>query len=312
MGDPSVNASPMLRPLGFGELFDRAITLYIRNFVPFVGIVAVLLVPGAILQFVLGSSQSQQLTDTWKIMQHPGTQPPVPPPFPFSGVMLAVLIVGGLITIIAQPFVLNAVAAGVARLYGGERVEFRACYEMSLRRWPAVLGLLLLEFALFIAAYIGLVLFFFLAVAIGVGLAAVSKALGVFIAILAVPILFAIVLAFVLILVAFSFAMYAVVFEEKGAFSAMSSAFGRILNKYEWWRAVLVAICAGLIVLTGTSIVSILALAALFVKQIWLYVILNSVANGVVTPFSIVLFAVYYFDVRVRREGLTQITSSNA
>ena len=36
-----------LRPLGFGEIFDRAVTLYIRNFVAFAGIVLVMIVPFA-------------------------------------------------------------------------------------------------------------------------------------------------------------------------------------------------------------------------------------------------------------------------
>jgi hypothetical protein len=312
MGDPSVSASPMLRPLGFGELFDRAITLYIKNFVPFVGIVAVLLVPGAILQYVLGSGQSQQLIDTWTMIQHPGTHAPVPPEFPYSGAMIGVLLIAGLIAVFAQPFVLNAVAAGVARLYGGERVEFRACYDMSLRRWPAVIGLLLFEFAVIIVAYIALILLVLLAVTLGIGLAAISKPAGVLMAILAVPVFFALVLAGILFVIAFTFAMYAVVFEGKGALSATGAGIIRVCNKHEWWRAVLVAICAGLIVITGSSLIAVLSFAALFFKQIWLYVIFNSIANGVATPFSIVLFAVYYFDVRVRREGLTQITLPNS
>ena len=60
-----------LRPLGFGEIFDRAITLYIRNFVPFAAIVMVLVVPLAILQYFLDLSSQPQLDALVRIFTHP-------------------------------------------------------------------------------------------------------------------------------------------------------------------------------------------------------------------------------------------------
>ena len=44
---------PTLRPLGIGELLDQAIRLYRRNFLSFIGIIAVVQLPLGLLQFVL-------------------------------------------------------------------------------------------------------------------------------------------------------------------------------------------------------------------------------------------------------------------
>ncbi|MBV8530064.1 MAG: hypothetical protein JO104_02005, partial [Candidatus Eremiobacteraeota bacterium] len=65
-----------LRPLGFGEIFDRAITLYVRNFWPFFAIVLVLIVPLAVVQYFLDSSQSAQINEVLSILKHPGSTPP--------------------------------------------------------------------------------------------------------------------------------------------------------------------------------------------------------------------------------------------
>ena len=56
-----------LRPLGFGEIFDRAITLYIRNFLPFAGIVAVVVLPIAVLQYFIDTSSMTQFDQAMKI-----------------------------------------------------------------------------------------------------------------------------------------------------------------------------------------------------------------------------------------------------
>ena len=64
-----------LRPLGFGEIFDRAITLYIRNFVPFALIVGVMIVPLAVLQYFVDASSIPQFDAMMKILTHPGKAP---------------------------------------------------------------------------------------------------------------------------------------------------------------------------------------------------------------------------------------------
>src|SRR5579862_8442027 len=137
-----------LRPLGFGEIFDRAITLYVRNFMPFLAIVLVLIVPLAVVQYFLDKNQSAQIDQLIKIFAHPGTTPP-PTPNLFSspGELVAVIAIA-FIFYLLWPFALDAVAVGVARLYRGRPVEFRACYAAVLPRWPAILGAMFLQIAI--------------------------------------------------------------------------------------------------------------------------------------------------------------------
>src|SRR5690242_13498790 len=48
-----MNAAPQLRPMTIGDMFDAAFRLYRQHFVTFIGIVALLQVPMAIIQFVV-------------------------------------------------------------------------------------------------------------------------------------------------------------------------------------------------------------------------------------------------------------------
>ena len=48
-----MNTAPQLRPMSLGDLFDTAFRLYREHFVTFVGIVALLQVPLAIVQFMI-------------------------------------------------------------------------------------------------------------------------------------------------------------------------------------------------------------------------------------------------------------------
>ena len=131
-----------LRPLGFGEIFDRAVTLYVRNFVPFVAIALVMVLPLAIMGYFIALSSQPQYDWMIRVFQHPsraGTQP-IPTVLDSPGA-LTLLVATILLSYAIWPFVMNAVAVGVARLYRGRPVEFRACYEVVLRRWPQILGL---------------------------------------------------------------------------------------------------------------------------------------------------------------------------
>jgi hypothetical protein len=47
----------------------------------------------------------------------------------------------------------------------------------------------------------------------------------------------------------------------------------------------------------------ILAVAAAFAHLPGLQAAIEGLARAVITPFAVVLLAVYYFDVRIRREG---------
>jgi hypothetical protein len=295
-------AAPPLRPLGFGELFDRAITLYIKNFLPFLGIVLVMTVPLALLQYALDSSQSGQLASVLSQIQHPSRT--VPPTLPTFTPAIVIAFVVALIAVFAvEPVVIAAVAFGVARIYSGRPVEFRASFAGALAHWGRLYGVLGMFFLMAIGAYIALVVVLaFLAVAV-VSLAARSLAFGVAAGVIGVVVLLALIAAAILFAVAAAFAMYGVVIEGLGVFESIGVAFYRVFSRTEIGRAILLSICAWLIAFTGQILIVILALAAQMAGLIWLDVLLKTLSSALVYPFSIIIIVVYYFDVRIRREG---------
>jgi len=103
--------------------------------------------------------------------------------------------------------------------------------------------------------------------------------------------------------VALSFGMYAIVIEGRGVMESFSLGFQRVFNRREFWRAVLFAIAAGATVFAGSSLFSIVGLFAAFVHLPSVEAIVQALGNAIVAPFAVVLMAVYYFDVRIRREA---------
>jgi len=276
-----------LRPLGFGEIFDRAVTLYIRNFIPIAGIVSVVIVPIAVLQYFLDLASVPQWDQMMQILTHPGKTPPAPPVVPaiFTEPSTAALF-GVLLLIVwaVWPFALNACTVGVARLYRGRSVDFEACYRASLRPWPAVLGLLVLEAAILVAWYLLFVVSIVLAVLLTVAVAQASVGLAVVLGMLTALFALALLLLLAPLIVAYTFAMNAVVIEERSVFAALGLGFARVFNRQEFWRALLFAIAAGAIVACASMLISVVVLIALTLHLVALEVILSALFRAAVTP----------------------------
>jgi hypothetical protein len=292
-----------LRPLGFGEIFDRAITLYVRNFWPFLAIVLVLIVPLAVVQYVVDSSQVAQFSDLLRVLQHPGSTPPPMSNLFASPGQLAAVILTALIFMVLWPFALNAVAIGVARLYRGRPVEFAACYQIVLARWASILGTLLIQGAIYVAWYVAFLAVLFVSMLIAVVFARAWLPLGIagfFVAGMATLAAF---LVLAPLFIALTFAMNAVVIEKRGPVAAIASGFTRVFNRQEFWRALLFALAAFAVILGSSAVISGVTIAALLVNAVAVEVVLGSLLRAAFAPFSIVLIAIYYFDVRIRREG---------
>ena len=291
-----------LRPLGFGEIFDRAITLYVRNFWPFLAIVLVLIVPLAVMQYVLDSSQTAQFDQAMRILTHPNSPPPVLANL-FSPGELGAIAAIVLLYFALWPFVFVAVAIGVARLYRGRAVEFGACYRSVLPHWGAILLTELVAVVVFLLWYAALFVVLVLAGALTVLLSQAAVVLGVlaFIAVLILALAF--LLALALILIALAFAMDAVVIEGVGPWHAIASGFGRVFAGKELGRALLFALASFAVLFGGSLVISAVALFAMLAHAVAVEVILSALLRAAITPFSVVLIAVYYFDVRIRREG---------
>jgi hypothetical protein len=309
-----------LRPLGFGEIFDRAVTLYIRNLVPFVAIVMVLVLPLAVLQYVIDVGSQPQFNAMIRVFENPALARTerVPTIFDSPGTLTTLGIVL-LLSYAVSPFALNAVAVGVARLYRNRPVEFRACYEVVLARWPQILGVVGIDFLVIlgfeIAAAILIAAVGLITLALGFAVPAIAPIVGL-VAIFMVLILILPMLA--PLIVALTFAMYAVVIEDRGVIESLLLGLSRVFNRAEFWRTVLFGIAVAAIVLGASTMFSMVGMVAAVFHLPALQAIIQSLPTAVVNPLAVVLFAVYYFDVRIRREafdleaGLERLTAQPA
>jgi hypothetical protein len=250
------------------------------------------------------------------IFEHPGATPARVPTMFESRQSVIAFIVALLISYIFTPFVMNAVAVGVARVYRGRAIEFRACYETVLRRWKQILGVLGMELLILLGWYVATVVVVVLGalgvVAIAQAIPALAIVLGVIGVIAGLAVML---LSLAPIALALQFAMYAAVIEERGVAEAIHLGFTRVFNRVEFWRAVLFAIAAGVIILGASSMFSMVALLFGVMHLTLLEDIVQTIPNAVITPFGIVVLAVYYFDVRIRNEaydlevGLERLTA---
>jgi hypothetical protein len=300
-------AVPMFRPLGIGEIFDRAITIYTRNFAVFTLMVLTLLAPFAVIQYFATPDQSRSLSQAIDQIQHP-TRKPDKEPDPLAGYTPAKVV--GLLTVLLlllalAPFVNNAVAVGFSAVYFGKRPDYRGSFAAVLRRWPAVLGTALLSLLMVFAAYFAGAIALVLLFAIGVLLAKPLLPLAILIFVLAAALVLAFVLLMMLMLVCYAFAIYSVSLEETGAVKAIGNALARIFNRQELGKALLMALAylgieLGVLMVSGT----VGALLLFVLRNTAIQLAVNAVVSSMLTSFLAILLAVYYYDVRTRREGL--------
>jgi hypothetical protein len=301
MDVPQAPQSFPLRGLSIGEIFDRAVTIYVRNALTLSAIVLAFQVPIAAFEYV--ALPHEDLTETLGPMLHAHAN--APPPLPFTPQQLAVIFLIAGAALLLLPFANNAVAVCVANLYSGKRPSFSGSYALVVRRWAALIGTSLLEVGIFVAAYLASVMALLIPMTVGILLvrSALPLAIGFFV--LTVAGFVAMLLLFVMLFIAYSFATYAATLEHLGPVAAVASSFRRIMNRSEFLKALLMGL-AYIGMQMGITMVgfAIPALAMLVVKSSILEYAISAVLGSIFSAFLTVLLAVYYYDVRTRAEGL--------
>ncbi|HUA09126.1 MAG TPA: hypothetical protein VMA98_07595 [Candidatus Acidoferrales bacterium] len=290
---------PSLRALGVGEIFDRAVTMYVRNFVVFTLIVLTLLVPIGIGQYVYANAGPLNLTQMMQQIEHPGTAAP------YDSAQFAAIVVIGLVALLLAPFTNNAVAVGVAGIYAGRRPSYRDGFARVLRRWAPLLGSTILCGLILIGAYVALVVVAMIAAVIAALMVQGMPILSIPLIVIGALFVLALLLLFMLLVVCCAFALYATTIEERSPGDAIGQAFRRIFNRREFRKALLIALAylaieIGAIVLSAT--VGLLILN--YLHNTALQLAASTIVNAMLTAFITVLLAVYYYDVRTRSEGL--------
>jgi len=301
----------ILEPISTGDVIDRAVRLYRRNFLPLISIAAVPTLIGYFVSILFWSGYSSMLNAGAGNRNVP--------------VSSIVLIMVGVVGYPIWGYAFLLTISGLSRVVGdhimlSEPITFRGWFAAVRRRLGAItlMGLILIAMLAF-SYFVILLLFFllFLVVTLIVGVLAAASLpqwLTTTVLVLAVIAVVAFALLVVCTVVArIVFLPQVVMIEGQSAGSGLGRAFG--LGKGNWYRVGAIGlfsyfVSASLLaamsfpVLTALYLSGVLT-AEFFVGPTWniLYTSFGQIANLMSLPISIVSFTLLYFDSRVRKEA---------
>jgi len=277
---------PMLRPLQLGELLDQAIRLYRRNFITFIGIIAMVYVPLMILQTASSTLLSSSLNDLTR-SSSPET---IFTNYAYWGGMLSTLVIAFLQIIFVQGIATGALTRAVADNYLGKTTSILDAYRGIGKAWLPLLGALL---------FVGVVAIVLLLWWIIVPCVGWFTGLGM--------------LAFLTAAVSPMVAPV-VVLEGQGVVASVRRAWNLVRRRF--WPVlgtVFVLFLFSLIVVNGPAAIINIFLTGMFssignsTTQLVVTTIVQSLVSLMFTliyyPLQMTAFTLLYFDLRVRTEG---------
>lgn len=277
-----------------GDIFDRAVWIYRRGFVVLLGVAAVVQIPLAVVEAVIG----QRLESTAAAFSRlTGTQP-TPEELTalfqdaFPAVIAASLTIG-LVSFIAGLLLSPALIATIARIHGGEPASVGDAYRAALRSAPAILvGSIVIGLAiaaLFAAIVVG-----------GILVVVVSRDSGV--AVLAILATFILSL-FAVIYVSIRWAVWsqAVVLERRGPLDALGRSWQ--LVKGSMWRTLGIIVVVGIVAgLAGLIFGAIGGAISSGLPAGWRS-LLPAILGIFTASWIQIVTTLLFLDLRARREG---------
>jgi hypothetical protein len=301
----------ILEPISTGDVIDRAVRLYRRNFTPLVAITAVPTLIGYVVSVMFWSGYTSLITSSASQRGVPAT-----------AVLMLVL---GVLGYPVWAYVLLLTVSGLSRVVGdhlmlGEPITFRRCFAATKRRLGAITLMGLLSIVMLFAAYIVVsivmvVIFLLVALIVGV-IAAARLPQWVATVTLVVTVIVAVALSLLLICVVAArvvFLPQIVMIEGQSAGNALGRAIR--LGKGNWYRVGAIALFTYFVSLSLLAAFTFPMLTALyfsgvltaefFVGPAWsiLYTSFGQISNLLSLPIWIVSFTLLYFDSRVRKEA---------
>jgi hypothetical protein len=310
-----MESMPRLRPMSIGDMLDAAFRLYRQHFLTFIGIVALLQVPMAILQFAAQLPYMQAL-------QRFTTRPPVLTPgaspfdiFPFAQLLPYYALIFGLSIfqyLLVYNLMTGALANAISRSYLGQPISILSAYNIGFKRFIALIVASLTPFAIslvFVAIIAGCAFGTFytmgvrtneqpnigLAIAAGIGLIGVIFVGGI---------------AGLFFYVRLLLTTQAIVLEDQGPWAGLTRSW-RLVGQ-AFWRSLGIF----LLVYAFIYIVSLIVQLPLIILGAFFGVLLNNsvlyqsiaslVTYGVlvlVLPLQFIIFTLLYYDLRIRKEG---------
>jgi hypothetical protein len=301
-----------LRPLGAGELLDRAVTIFVRQFVPIVIVIALTLVPLFILQALVEPQSAHVFTDMGKILSsssNPASSRDALADLAQLNASMLPAFGVSLLALLLRILMWSAIVYVIATVYTtGVVPSVRDAYTVGVNCWPAQV-LVGLAFAVIGGiCFFPLIIVYFLIFLVIIGLAAI-KVSGVIVALVAIVLFLALLAAFAVVgsfvYMTYELAAVYIVTEAPNPIEAISAAVRRNASRDMIWRTivsglVVVAITQGglmPLILLGALVTAVTHVDAAYFAIFGTGTIL---LDGLVAAFLVV----YAMDVRVRREGL--------
>jgi hypothetical protein len=288
-----------LRPLTLGELLDRSFSLYRHHFWLFVGIMALPSLLGLTFGVLVALFNPQPAS--------PGSVAEANPAEILGAVLWFAAAMIGMVIVyfITYAVALGATTVAVSQIYMGHPVSIRAAYA-PLRGRVGRLALLLVLVSI---RLFGIVLLMFAVIGLAAGLGTRGSP------VLAALVLFAAGLgAFVLwiwVVLRYAVAVPAAVLEDESATDAIRRSIeltrGSLLRVFALMAFTMVITYAVLAVFQGPFLIAGTMAGPDSSTFFWMNLlgtITGSVGGAFTAPLMIVAFAVLYYDLRVRNEGL--------
>ncbi len=305
-----------LRPLTIGELLDRAITLTVQSFGVLALIALVYAIPQGLLAFYGTQDQSQFFGDFFDAMRsasagkHPDLDALLKAQsaaavFNVWTVLLYVWVSFGL------PLYTTAMIYAVSKRYRGLTATTSESYRVTLRSWLTLVGITVVYFVIMITV-VGAVTLAGVSIIVAIGLfgsalhnTAVLTVAIVLIAIVATVGTLFFCLAIGMGYVALHFAWMSKLFEGLPLVKAITVSFVRVFGRRSLKRAALFS-AAYLLFASGYTLFVLAGVAligSLFHSNVAAVAFSTLLQVGAAAFFA-ALFMVFYYDTRVRREGL--------
>lgn len=305
----------MLRPLGLGEVLDRAVTLCVKNFVPLALIFIVYAIPYAVVQYLATQDLAHVMSALSTVLQAQGKakgHPAGADPGALAAALSAAPRLNGwyplllALVFFVGPLPAAALIHACAAYYFGRVTTLAAAYRVALARWLPLVGLNCLYFGAGLMLYALVIL---LALALVFALVFVTAALHSVGVALAVIVGLAVALAgaafFIVATLAVQISYFTCVLEGAGSVVAFARGIGRVFVGVGLVRSLLVGIAYATIGI-GIAIVAVVgeAVIAAVSHSPAAGTVYSTVVRVATAAFTTAFIAIFYYDLRVREEGL--------
>lgn len=304
------------KPLGVGELIDRAFRLYRNRFGILLLTAAVLLIPYAI---VSGVTMGSAMVGYFDMLQNIGTQAPDSPEeifsdfgIPFASFFGSIFLISIFGLVVNGLVILSLTRQEIAGMTD-EKMTVMQGLRAGLNRLLPYIGMMFLIGLAFtgLLFVFGIIVAMFALLTGGFGASGGGSDAAIFGAIMGMLCLyFVVILAVAYFAVRWSVVVPAMVEQNLGPIESLGASWR--LTKGHFWRTFLfgfvISLLGIIIVSVPSTIISQLGL--LFTGQLENMFVMQTVSTAVSTLFSVVwiplytaAYLMYYYDLRVRNEG---------